>query len=221
MSIRVFLVDDHPVVREGLRSAIEATSNDIQVVGEASDGLAALETVGENRVDVYVLDISMPVLNGIETTQRLIKKNPQSKVIILSFHDSRDIVEKAFRSGVHGYLLKESATAEVIQAIREVSKGKYFISPAISGFLVHGFLSRQSKTQSRDAFRKTPAALTPREREILQLIAEGLTVKEIASKLDLCLNTALVHRKNIMRKLDSHKQVDLVRYAIKEGISKL
>jgi DNA-binding NarL/FixJ family response regulator len=220
MSIRVFLADDHPVVREGLRFAIEAKSSDIQVVGEASDGLAALETAGKNSVDVYVLDMSMPVLNGIETTQRLIQKDPQSKVIILSVHDSRDIVEKAFRSGVHGYLVKESSTAEVIEAIREVSKGRYFVSPAISGFLVHGFLSRQSKTQSLDAFR-IPAGLTPREREILQLIAEGLTMKEIASKLNLCLNTALVHRKNIMRKLDVHKQVNLVRYAIKEGIAKL
>jgi len=220
MRIRVFLADDHPVVREGLHFAIEAKSNDIQVVGEASDGLTALETAGNHSVDVYVLDISMPVLNGIETTQRLIKKNPQSKVIILSVHDSRSIVEKAFLSGVHGYLLKESATTEVIEAIREVSKGRYFVSPAISGFLVHGFLGRQSNKQSLDAFR-IPAGLTPREREILELIAEGLTVKEIASKLNLCLNTTLVHRKNIMRKLDIHKQTDLVRYAIKEGIAKL
>ena len=220
MSIRVFLVDDHPVTREGLRSAIEARSSDIQVVGEAADGLAALETVGKIGVDVYIMDVSMPVLNGIETTQRLIKKDPRSKVIILSVHDSRAIVEKAFLSGAHGYLLKESATDEVIQAIHEVSKGRYYVSPAISGFLVHGFLGGQSKTHGRDALQ-THAALTPREREILQLIAEGMTVKEIASKLGLRLNTALVHRKNIMQKLDLHKQADLVRYAIKEGISKL
>jgi DNA-binding NarL/FixJ family response regulator len=220
MSIRVFLADDHPILREGLRSGIEAKCNDIQVVGEASDGLAVLETVEKQSVDVYVLDMSMPVLNGIETTQRLIQKNSQSKVIILSVHDSRDIVEKAFRIGVRGYLVKESSTAELIQAIREVYKGNFFISPAISGFLVDRFLTGQSKTRSRDVF-ETAAALTPREREILQLIAEGLTVKEIASKLDLSLNTALVHRKNIMRKLDFHKQADLIRYAIKEGISKL
>src|SRR4030042_1635837 len=190
MSIRVFLVDDHPVIREGLRSAIEARSSDIQVVGEAADGLAALETVGKIGVDVYIMDVSMPVLNGIETTQRFIRKDPRSKVIILSVHDSRSIVEKAFLSGAHGYLLKESATAEVIQAIREVSNGRYYVSPAISGFLVHGFLCGKSKTHSRDAVR-APSALTPREREILQLVAEGLTVKEISSKLEFCLNTAL------------------------------
>jgi DNA-binding NarL/FixJ family response regulator len=220
MSIRVFLADDHPILREGLRSSIEAKCNDIQIVGEASDGLAVLETVEKQSVDVYVLDMSMPVLNGIETTQRLIKKNPQSKVIILSVHDSRDIVERAFWSDVRGYVVKESSTAELIQAIREVSKGNFFVSPAISGFLVHRFLTGQSKTPRGDVF-KTTAAITPREREILQLIAEGMTMKEIASKLELCLNTALVHRKNIMRKLDVHKQSDLVRYAIKEGISKL
>jgi DNA-binding NarL/FixJ family response regulator len=220
MSIRVFLVDDHPVVREGLRSALEAKSTDIRVVGEASDGLAALETAGEIGVDVYVLDISMPGLNGIETTRRLLKKNPRTKVVILSVHDSRSIVEKAFLNGAHAYLLKENATAELRQAIHEVSQGRYYVSPAISGFIVRGFLGSQARPRSRDELR-APSVLTPREREILQLIAEGLTAKEIAVKLGFSLNTALVHRKNIMRKLDIHKQAELIRYAIKEGIATL
>jgi DNA-binding NarL/FixJ family response regulator len=220
MNIRVFIVDDHPVTREGLRSAIEARSGDIQVVGEASNGMVALEAVGKVGVDIYILDVSMPVLNGIETMQRLFKKEARSKVIILSVHDSRAIVEKAFLSGAHGYLLKESAIDEVIQAIHEVSKGRYYVSPAISGFLIHGFLVGQSKANGRDALHPH-SALTLREREVIQLIAEGMTAKEVASKLGLSLNTALVHRKNIMQKLGLHKQADLVRYAIKEGISEL
>lgn len=220
MSIRVFLADDHPIVREGLRAAIESGAADLQVVGEASNGSAVLASVSAQSADVYVLDISMPGLNGIETARRLAKKAPRAKVIILSVHDSRAIVEKAFLSGVHGYLLKESSTREVIGAIREVVRGRYYVSPAISGFLVNGFLGRRSRGPGRGSLE--PASrLTPREREVLQLIAEGLTVKEVARRLSLSLNTALVHRKNIMRKLDLHKQADLVRYALKEGITKL
>jgi len=220
MSIRVFLADDHPIVREGLRAAIESGGADLQVVGEASDGLAVLASLSGQSADVYVLDISMPGLNGLETARRLAKKAPRAKVIILSVHDSRAIVERAFLCGVHGYLLKESSTREVLRAIREVFLGRYYVSPAISEFLVDGFLGWRGRGPGRRPLE--PATrLTSREREVLQLIAEGLTVKEVAIRLGLSLNTALVHRKNIMRKLDIHKQADLVRYAIKEGISKL
>lgn len=217
MIIKVLLADDHPVVRDGLRSTIDKMGGDIKIIGEASNGNEVLEIAKKNLVDIYILDISMPILNGIETANRLIKMDPKSKIIILSIHDSRIFVEKALKSGARGYILKESATEEVIQAIREVYIGRFFLSPAISKFVVHGFLDKMHHYKRHEKV----IYLTAREQEILQLIAESFTNKEIAIKLNLSLNTVHVHRKNIMQKLDIHKQADLIRYAIKEGISKL
>jgi DNA-binding NarL/FixJ family response regulator len=159
----------------------------------------------------------MPILNGIETTVKLIKMNPNNKIIILSIHDSRSFVEKALYCGAKGYLLKESAVDEVIHAVHEVNKGRYYLSSAISKFIVDGFISEIHK---RD-INENLVHLTEREREVLQLIAEGFTNKEIANNLNLSLNTVHVHRKNIMQKLDIHKHAGLIRYAIKEGIVKL
>jgi len=218
MSIRVILADDHPVVREGLRSAIEkASGNAISVVGEASNGTEVLDLSRKSPADVYILDDAMPRLNGIDTADKLIKADPACKVIILSIYDSRVLVEKAFRLGVRGYILKESATDELIQAILEVHQGRFFLSPAITRYIVNGFIGKMS----RQASPEKTGRLTRRETEVLQLIAEGHTSKEIATKLDLYLNTIFVYRRKIMRKLDIHKQADLVRYAIKEGICKL
>ena len=217
MSIKVILADDHPVVRDGIKSVINRKGSDIEVIGEASNGNEVLEMVKEDPADVYIIDISMPLLNGIETTERLIKMEPQSKVIILSIHDSRIFVEKALKSGAKGYILKESATEEVIHAIRDVYRGRFFLSPGVSKYIVHGFLGKLHGYKKY----KELVTLTRREREILQLIAEGYTSKEIASKLKLSVNTVRVHRKNIMKKLDIHKQADLIRYALKEGISNL
>ncbi|MCK4395702.1 response regulator transcription factor [candidate division WOR-3 bacterium] len=217
MSIKVILADDHPVVRDGIKFIINRKGTDIAIIGEASNGSEVLDMAKEDPADVYVIDISMPILNGIETTERLIKLEPQSKVIILSIHDSRIFVEKALKSGARGYILKESVTEEVINAIREVYKGRFFLSPGVSKFVVQGFLGK------RHGYKKYQkiVSLTRREREILQLIAEGFTNKETARKLNLSLNTVHVHRKNIMEKLDIHKQADLIRYALKEGISNL
>jgi len=217
MSIRVLLADDHPVVRDGLRSVIDKKAEDIKIIGEASNGNDVLEIAKKNQVDIYVLDISMPILNGIETTDRLMKMNPDSKIIMLSIHDGHIFVEKALKRGARGYILKESATEEVIHAIREVYKGRFFLSPTISKFIVKGFLG---KMQGHRRYEK-PVNLTQREREILQLIAESFANKEIARKLNISLYTVQVHRRNIMQKLDIHKHADLIRYAIKEGISKL
>jgi two-component system NarL family response regulator len=218
MSIRVILADDHPVVREGLRYAIEKRGGEeVKIVGEASNGKEVLEISQKSPADVYILDVSMPELNGIGTAERLIEADPACKIIILSIYDSRILVEKAFRCGVRGYILKESATEEVIQAIREVYKGRFFLSPVIAKYIVDGFIG---KMQNRDGTSKE-TRLTKREKEILQLIAEGHTSKEIATKLNLYLNTVHVHRRKIMHKLDIHKYADLVRYAIKEGIAKL
>lgn len=217
MNIRVVLADDHPVVRAGLKSVIEKSGREIVVVSEAADGNEVLRIAEKSGVDVFLLDIEMPFLNGLETAERLIRKNPKAKVIILSLHDARIYVDRAVRAGVKGYILKESATEDVIKAIEEVHRGRFFLSPAISKYIVDGFLGKISDKKTKPASN----GLTNREREILQLIGEGLTNKEIALRLNIFLNTAQAHRRNLMQKLDIHKQADLIRYAIREGIAKL
>jgi DNA-binding NarL/FixJ family response regulator len=217
MSIRVVLADDHPVVRAGLRAVIEKSKEDIAIVDEAINGMEVLKIAEKSPADVYLLDVEMPHLNGIETAERLLKKDPKAKIIILSIHDSRIFVQRALRCGVKGYILKESATDEVIQAIQEVYKGRFFLSPGISNYIVDGFLGKIGAGKDKSEGN----GLTKREREIVQLIGEGSTNKEIAQKLNLYLNTVQVHRRNLMHKLNIHKQADLIRYTIKEGISKL
>ena len=217
MDIEVILADDHAVVREGIKIAIEGKAEDIKIIAEASNGDEVLKIAKKDPADIYVLDISMPILNGIETTRRLKKRYPESKVIILSIHDEKIFVEKALKCGARGYLLKESATDEVIYAIREVHMGRFYLSPKVSKFVVQEFLGRRHNY----ALREKVIGLTEREREILQLIAEGFSTKETAKKLEISLNTVHVHRNNIMHKLDLHKQADLIRYALKEGISYL
>lgn len=184
---------------------------------EASNGVEVLEFTKKNLVDIYILDIFMPILNGLETAARLIKIDQASKIIILSIHDGRNLLEKALKTGARAYIMKESATEEVISAIREVHVGRFFLSSAISKYAVDGFLG---KSEGYKEQRKA-MSLTGREVEILQLIAEGFLNKEIALRLNLSLNMVHVPRKNIMHKLDIHKQADLIRYAIKEGIAKL
>ena len=217
MSIKVMLADDHAVVRDGIKAIVDRRGKDIIISGEASNGSEVLKIAKNNPADVYVIDISMPILNGLDTTIQLKKMDSRSKIIILSMHDDRSLVEKAFKYGAKGYILKESATEEVIHAIHEVYRGRYYLTPKVSKFIVEGYLDNKSSLFSD----KESNSLTKREREILQLIAEGFTNKEIAKHLNISLNTAHIHRNNIMRKLDIHKQADLVRYALKEGISHL
>ena len=217
MAIKVIVADDHHLVREGLRSVIEKKGGDVEVIGEALNGQEVLALARKNPADVYILDITMPILNGIATAERLIKMDPKSKIIILSIHDNRIFVEKAIKCGARGYITKESAVEEIIHAIREVSGGRFFLSPSISKFVIDGFLGKMSHNQSRGK----GLTLTERETEVLQLLAEGFSSREMAEKLNLSLNTVNVHKKNIMRQLDLHRQADLIRYAIKEGISKL
>jgi DNA-binding NarL/FixJ family response regulator len=216
-AIRVVIADDHPVVRDGLRLTIERSAEDIQVVGEADTGREVLALAQDQAVDVYVLDITMPDLNGMEAMRRLLRADADTRVIILSLHDSRGFVEEAIQSGARGYLVKESATRNIVQAIREVHAGNFFLSPAVSSFVVTDYLGRETAPSPPPASR----VLTSREREVLQLIAEGLTSKEIAARLGLATNTVRVHRNKLMAKLDIHKETDLVRYAVKQGIAKL
>jgi len=217
MSIRVVLADAHPIVRAGLRAVIEKSKEDIAIVGEAVNDFEILKIAGKKDVDVYFLSVEMPHLNSIETAKRLLKKDPKAKIILLSLNDSRIFVYQALRCGVKGYILMESAFEEATRAIQEVFKGRFFLSPAISKYIVDGFLGKIGDVK----VKSDPNGLTKREREVLQLIGEGSTNKEIAQRLNLFLNTVQVHRRNLMHKLNIHKQADLIRYTIKEGISKL
>ena len=218
MSIRVVIADDHPVVRDGLRLAIERSGKNIVIVGEASDGMEALEIAKTKPSDVFILDITMPKLNGIETTRELLRRFPGAKIIMLSLHDVRAMVEEAMAIGVRGYLVKETATRNLVDAVTEVHAGGYYLSPTIAHYLV------ETCQMGENGLRKhvgAPFDLTGQERKVLQLIAEGSSTKEIAAVLGLSFNTVHTHRNHAMAKLGLHKQADLIHYAIKAGIAKL
>ena len=218
MSIRVVIADDHPVVRDGLRLTIERSGKDIVVVGEASDGMEVLKTARTRPADIFILDITMPNLNGIETARELLKRAPAAKVIILSLHSTKGMVEEALAAGARGYLTKEIATRNVVEAVAEVHAGRYYLCPMVAHFVVEaGFIGKEGSRQCGAA----PLGLTGQERKVLQLIAEGHSNKEIADLLDLSANTIHAHRNSVMAKLNLHKQADLVHYAIKAGIAKL
>ena len=217
MGIKVVLADDHDVVLDGIRAVVERNSDDISIVYQGCNGKEVLKYAKEHPVDIYIIDISMPVLNGIDTTARLTKQFPDAGVIILSMHDDRTFVEKALRNGARGYVLKENATDEIIEAIREVHDGRMFMSSKISKYVQHDFHGKRSQYSKYDKV----VELTRKEREVLQLISEGYSNREVAESMCLSANTIHAHRNNIMRKLDIHRQADLIRYAIKEGISAL
>jgi len=215
MSIEVMLVDDHMIVRQGIKSVI-SQEPDIKVVAEASDGREAIELAKQKSPDVIVMDISLPFLNGLDASRQILKQNKSIKILILSMHENRVFIEKALSYGIRGYVLKESAVTDIVKAIREVNSGRYFLDSKISTFVIQDYADKKKAVQLRST-----STLTDREREILQLIAEGLSNKEIAQKLKISLKTALVHRNNIMQKLDIHNQAQLIRFALKEGISTL
>ncbi|HBA60661.1 MAG TPA: DNA-binding response regulator [Elusimicrobia bacterium] len=214
--IRVILADDHSIVIEGLKAVLKKTAPDILVAGEARDGRRALALARQSPADVYVFDISMPVLNGLETMERLLRADSGAKVIMLSMHDDRPTVEKALRAGAKGYLVKESAAGEIARALRIVHGGERYLSPSVSALL------DAAAPCSRDggAINHEWSLLTAKETAIVRLIGEGLANKQIAVRLSIRSGTVQVHRRNIARKLDIHKQTDLVRYAIREGLSK-
>lgn len=218
MSINVILADDHHMLRDGVKAIIKEAEKDIEIIGEASNGSEILKMAEKRPADVYVLDISMPILNGLDTADRLIKMNRNSKIIILSMHDDRNLVTRAFQSGIKGYLLKDNSSEELVNAICEVNGGKFYISSGISKFVVQGFLGNKKDCISQS---EGTTELTGREREILQLVAEGLSNKEISDKLNLSIHTVHSHRKNTLQKLDISKPIDIVRYAVKEGIVEL
>ena len=207
MPIRVFLADDHELVRQGLKALLEREG--FQVVGEASNGQEALRLVPDLRSDVVILDISMPVLNGLDTARELQKSPRKTRSILLTRHDEDQYVTEALRAGVRGYVLKHQAATDLVHAIRQVCRGEIYLSPSISRTVVEAFLS------------KTPLPadpLTSRERQVLQLVGEGKSSKEIAALLGISIKTAESHRTRLMRKLDIHELASLVRYAIRRGL---
>jgi len=218
VNIRVLMADDHPMVREGLRLTIERSGTGIEIVGEASDGIEVLAMAQTSPADVYILDITMPKLNGIECTRELIKNVATAKIILLSLHDTKDIVAEALGAGARGYLTKEMAPRTVVDAVIEVHAGGRYLDPRIAQFADEiGLTGRENPGKRRPA----RTSLTGQEKKVLQLIAEGHSNKEVAKLLNLSINTIHVHRTNLMSKLDIHKHADLVRYAIKSGLAKL
>ncbi len=216
MSIQVMIADDHQLVRDGLKFIIGHVSNDIEVVGEASNGYEVLELAGKILVDVIILDITMPRLNGLETLRRLIAQRPKTKVIILSIYDTQTMVEEAIDAGAFGYITKETASKTIVDAIYAVFSGHYYFSPDIT----HLFIKKTAKRGRIRESTNGPESLTIQEKKIMRRIAEGYSTKDIATEFGLSVNTISTHRKHLMAKLDIHKQADLVRYAIRKGFVK-
>lgn len=212
--INVILADDHALVRQGVRMMLETGKNEFKVIGEVSNGQELLELAKKTPADVYIVDISMPVLNGVEAVSKLLRQDRKAKVLILSMYDDRVSVEKALKAGAKGFVVKVARAEELLEAVREVAAGRFYFGGKISKFLVQGFLGKRAP-------KKDGTHLTNKEKEVLQLIAEGYSSKQIAKHFTLSLNTIHVHRNNIMRKLGIHKQAELVRYALKEGIAQL
>lgn len=209
--IRVLLTEDHWLVRASLKSLLSDFA-DIDVVAEASNGREALDMIAQHRPDIILMDISMPGLNGLEATRRVVKEHPDVRVVVLSMHTGEDYVLQALRAGASGYVLKGSPPHELELAIQSVARGEIFLSPAISKHVIDAYLTRTAdKTSPLEN-------LTPRQREILQLIAEGKSSKEIARLLDTSVKTIESHRASLMERLDIHDLAGLVRYAIRHGL---
>lgn len=215
MKIRVLLADDHKIVRDGLRALLEKQT-DMEVVGEADGGAQAVKLARELSPAVIVMDIAMPDLTGIEATQRIREADPSARIIALSMHSDKRFVGGMLKAGASGYLLKDCAFGELANAIRSVMKGQTYLSPGIAQVVVEGYVRNASPPGQTAA-----AALTPREREVLQLLAEGKATKEIAALLKLSVRTVETHRQQIMNKLNLHKAAELVKYAIREGMISL
>ncbi len=216
--IGVLVADDHTIVRRGLVSLLSLAEG-LEVIGEASDGRVAVDLTLKLDPDVVLMDISMPGLNGLEATLRIKKESPHVKVLVLSAHDNEDYVLQVVRSGANGYLLKNSSAEELYAAIRAVHGGHAFFSPSVSRILLDSFMQSGETPGPESTARQLPdSRLTSREREILQLIAEGKTHQEAADLLHISPRTVDTHCHNIMKKLDIHESAGLVAYAIKNGI---
>jgi DNA-binding NarL/FixJ family response regulator len=213
--IRVLVADDHTLMREGIRALIEVQP-DIVVVGEAEDGHAAVRLTDELRPDVVLMDIAMPLLNGLDATRRIKRDHPEVKVLVLTMYDHDEYVRQVLAANASGYVLKKAAASELVAAIRAVQQGEAILSPRITRLVLEDYLQWENVKQATGQDK-----LTLREREVLQLIAEGYTNKEIAGILCVSIKTVQSHRGNIMQKLDLHDRGDLIKYAIQKKIIKI
>ncbi len=211
--LRILLADDHIVMRTGLRALLERQPN-LEVVGECENGRETVELAASLRPDVVVMDVGMPVLNGIEATNMIVSRHPTTAVVILSMHVDESYVMRALKAGARGYLLKDSAAADLISAIQAVSQGKSFFSPKVSRILAEDYVRVLKQKGAVDSYD----LLTDREREILQLLAEGKANKEVATSLNISPYTVETHRSHILQKLNLHNPAELVLYAVRKGI---
>jgi two-component system, NarL family, response regulator NreC len=207
MPIRIVLADDHVLVRQGLKSLLEREG--FQVVAEASNGQEALRHVESLKPDIAVMDISMPTLNGLNAAREMSRSSPKTKTILLTQHDEGQYIREALEAGVKGYVLKNQVASDLLLAIRQVSRGQVYLSPGVSSAVLEAYQSKSEKS-------KNP--LTLRERQVLQLIAEGKSTKDVASLLGISVKTAESHRTRLMQKLDIHETASLVLYAVRHGI---
>ncbi len=207
MPTRVVLADDHALLRQGLRSVLEREG--FEVVAEASDGQEVMRVVPELQPDIAIIDISMPLLNGLVAAHELKKSSPRTKIVLLTRHDEDQYVVESIRAGVRGYVLKTQVATDLVEAMRQVDRGGVYLSPGISRAIVEAYLSRADLP---------PDPLTSRERQVLQLIGEGKSTKEAAVLIGISTKTAESHRARLMQKLDIHETASLVRYAIRRGL---
>ncbi|MFW5893879.1 MAG: response regulator [Verrucomicrobiota bacterium] len=216
MSIRVFIVDDHELMRAGLKEIVESQPG-MHVNGEAASGQATIREVRKTKPDVVIMDVSMPDLNGIEATREILRENPDAKVLALSMHSEQNYITEMLRAGAHGYLLKDSAVSELARAIKTVCRNKTYLSPTIAGDVVDGHIRHPGDDEGGNCYR----LLSGREREVLQLLAEGNSTKEIAAKLFVSVKTVETHRRNIMHKLGAFSIAELTKCAVRDGLTEL
>ena len=207
MPTRIVLADDHVLVRQGLKSLLEREN--FQVMAEASDGQEAVRLIEMHQPDIAILDISMPTLNGIDAARGLSRSAPKTKVILLTQHEEEQYIHEALEAGVKGYVLKNQVANDLIQAIRQVGRGEFYLSPGISRAVMEAYRNKSERLAD---------PLTPRERQVLQLIAEGKSTKDTATVLGISVKTAESHRMRLMQKLDIHETASLVRYAVRRGL---
>lgn len=215
MSTKILLADDHKIIRDGLCSLIEKQPG-MEVVAEADNGRAALKLARRLKPDAIIMDLNMPDLNGIDAARQILTELPDTKIIVLSMHADRQFVVGALQAGASGYLLKDCAFEELARALQTVLRRQTYLSPGIAGTVVKDYLEQLSTIETA-----IEAALTPREREVLQLIAEGRSTKETADRLNVSIKTVESHRRNIMEKLNIHSTAELTKYAIRKGLTSL
>lgn len=211
-ALRILIADDHEVARNGIRCVLESHAG-WEVCGEATDGREAVELVGRLKPDVLLLDIGMPNLNGLDATRQILAMMPEARILILTVHDSEQVVREVLAAGARGFLLKSDAGRDLLAAVEALQHRRTFFTPKVAQMMLDGYLRPHEESDA-----PAQCVLTPREREVIQLVAEGKTTKEVATALCLSVKTAETHRTNLMRKLNLHSVADITLYAIRNGI---